>query len=176
MHIYTGKGFVEQASDFDLRSPKGAFIGWLLNNRSAQHMYDFANFIGVVYPVPPDELHATICYAPDARLDQTLFGDHPLPMPVELNHHNRPVTRILGKPGSRGALVTAYDSDQLYARHRYWQDQGLEHTFPGFLCHVTLSYDSSAQDPEVVKRLIRCPCSLPVVFDRERIAVPNPSY
>ena len=173
MLIFTGSHFVEQA--FDSRTAAGAFVGWMLSHKTAQDIYDWANFVGVCNLLDPEEMHCTMMYAPDARLESDAFGERPLPMPVEVGRHNLPQTRVLGKPGSAGALVTTYDSEQLHARHRYWRDErNLVHSFPTFLPHVTLSYDAASQRPDVMQIMHRCPCMLPVTFDRERVALANP--
>jgi hypothetical protein len=173
--IYSpNRGFVETA--FDRRTATGAFVGWLMTSRTAQDIYSWANFIGVVDLVHPESLHVTIAYDPDKRLESDVFGDRPLKIPIELGRHNRPTTRILGKVGSPGALVTTFDSDHLHARHRYYRDElGFKHSFPSYTPHVTLSYDASAQRPEVLQQLMRCPCGLPFAFAIERIAPANPS-
>lgn len=179
MFIYDpNRGFVQQpfvAMASDTRTAAGAFVGWLMTSRTARDIYDWANYIGVVNVVDPADMHATIIYAPDERLESDVHGDKPLPMPVELGQYNNPQTRILGKPGSPGALVTAFDSDRLAARHRYYRDvRGFKHSFPEYLPHVTLSYDAASQDPQVIGHLIRFPCCLPFCFDRERVAPANP--
>ena len=168
MLIFSSNKFIESA-ELDTRTAAGAYVAWLLSPRSAQEMYDLANYIGVVDVVPPSEMHCSIIYAPDDTLESDIHGDHPLPMPVEVNHHNRPQTRILGKVGEAGALVTTYDSDALMQRHFQYRDMGLRHSHPSFIPHVTLSYDASIQDPEVMKRMMKVPCEVPIVFDRERV-------
>ena len=168
MLIFNGRHFVESA-ELDTRTAAGAYVAWLLSSKSAQEMYDWANYIGLINVVSPSEMHATIIYAPDDKLESDIHGDRPLPMPIEVNHHNRPQTRIFGKVGEAGALVTTYDSDALTRRHFQFQDLGLRHGHPSFVPHVTLSYDASAQCPKVMERMMRVPCELPIVFDRERI-------
>lgn len=168
-----GRGFVERAAA--LPPAAGTFVAWMLTDKTAREMRDWADFMGVVSLIPPEELHATIMYAPDQRLERDLHGDRPLPYPLALGRYNLPATRVLGKPGDPGALVTTFDSDRLAERHRYYRDvHGLTGTFPDYLPHISMSYDASAQRPEVMRRLMRCPCMMPISFDRERVADANP--
>jgi len=169
MLVFNGTHFTECAK----QDTTGTYVAWLLSPRSSQDIFEWAKYNGITDLVPPTEMHATIMYAPKDELESSIHGDHPLPMPVEINHHNRPKTRILGKAGKAGALVTTYDSDALTRRHFQYQDMGLRHAQETFLPHVTLSYDASAQCPKVMKRLMCVPCELPVVFDRERVTYTN---
>jgi hypothetical protein len=159
----------QETSAKDDNKPKGCYVAWLLSPRSAEEIASWANYMGIVDVVSPTEMHCSIMYAPDETLESDIHGDHLLPMPVEINHHNRPQTRILGKAGDAGALVTAYDSDLATRRHFQYRDMGLRPSFPTFIPHVTLSYDAHMQCPHVMKRLMQVPCELPVVFDRERV-------
>jgi hypothetical protein len=168
MKYFTGKNFIEISSD-DFHYKPGVFVGWLLSAASAENLYNFAKLQGVQHINPPEEMHCTIIYSPSSYTDK--FGDFYLKMPIELNSHSSPTTRILGKPGSEGALVTTYHSTILANRHRYWRDEkNMQHSYPDFLPHVTLSYNALEQDPIVVKRLINYPCQIPIAFDRERIS------
>lgn len=166
MKFFDGQRFVEQADEF---APKGIFVGWMLSPTTAWNLFNFASFHGVKDVVHPDDMHCTIIYSPNGYHDK--FGDTRLKMPIEVSHNNQPSTRILGKPGTEGALVTTYYSHQLADRHRYWRDEkGCDTTFPDFLPHVTLSYNAMDQDPTVIKRLIDYPCYIPLTFDRERVS------
>src|ERR1700735_1996125 len=143
--IFAGRSFREQASN---ETPKGAYVAWLLSHRSARDIHGWARMMGVSNIVDPEEMHCTIICDPEKALAFGLHGDRPLSCPIELGYHNRPQTRILGQAGKSGALVTAYDSDLLAERHRFFRENfDLHPTFPSFIPHVTLSYDAHVQAP-----------------------------
>jgi 2'-5' RNA ligase len=171
---YQGVTIVRLERALDLKTPRGAFVAWMLSSKTAREMFDWASYMGVQNVVPPEEMHATIIYAPESPLDSDLHGTRPLQMPIELSHLNRPKTRVFGEAGSAGCLVTTYDSDQLAARHRFFRDTfNLIPTFPTFVPHITLSYDAHSQRPEVMRILMSSPCGMPITLDRERIAFPH---
>ena len=151
-------------------SSVGAYVAWLLSPQSADSLSGWCRLMGLRDSVPPEDMHATVIYAPDGELDPCMHGDRPLPRPVELSRFNNPTSAVLGRPGSAGALVTRYDSEALASRHRYWRDEhGLKHSFPSYTPHVTVSYDAESVPQDVRRRVMANPYCGPLAFDRERI-------
>ena len=172
---YAFEGIPYKTSAITPLKPRGTFVAWMLSPKSAQDVAAWARMIGVPNIVPPDEMHATIMHSADAAVSPDEHGEHPLPMPVELGRYNLPRTEVLGKAGSKGALVTTYDAPRLTARHYFWRDQrGLVHGHEDFVPHVTVSYDASSIPADVYRRAMEHPCPIPVAFDRERVAHCNP--
>ena len=172
MTLFDGRVFREQAAED--AQPQGAYVALLVSPQSARDVHGWARLMGLTDLVPPDALHATLMYSREMGLDESMHGDSPLPAPITVDRHNLPRVNVLGRPGDAGALVQEYDCDRLQAAHRELRDRyGLEHSFPEYRPHVTLSYDASSVPRHVLARLIRSPYPGPLVFDRRRVAFCN---
>ena len=110
----------------------------------ARKIYNHLTSIGITDQIPADDLHVTVMYSKDKRIDTT-------PKPNEVysaKQIGEPV--IMGKDPWR-ALVLKLDSDLLHARFVELVLSGAEHSYPDFTPHISLKYSPSDSDLQLLK-------------------------
>ena len=136
MLTYRNGRFVEVAS------AKGAYVCWLLSHSSAALLNDWMKFVGVPDPTPEDELHATIMHCTGKGIDKERHGDYRMAVPYsDTSTGECRKSSILGKTRADGSLVVELmGARPLHQRHEHYRDfEGLNHSFPEFRPHVTLT-------------------------------------
>lgn len=111
---------------------------------TARKIYNHLMSIGITDQIPVDELHVTVMYSKNKRIDTV-----PKPKDIyQAKQIGEPV--IVGKDPWR-ALVLKLDSDLLHARFVELVLSGAEHSYPYFTPHISLKYSPSESDLQLLK-------------------------
>lgn len=146
----------------------GTYIAWLLSENSALLLHDWMQFVGVPNPVPPEDLHCTLAYSPGCFVDESMHGEWHLGTPYGCFDNNDRKISVFGK--SEPTIVLEIGGTPIHRRHEFYRDyHGLEHGFPEFKPHVSLTYDAEKFPRDVLQRITSRPFRAPITFDRERI-------
>lgn len=110
----------------------------------ARKIYNHLTSIGITDQIPVDDLHVTVMYSKDKRIDAVAK-----PKDIyQAKQIGEPV--IMGKDPWR-ALVLKLDSDLLHARFVELVLSGAEHSYPDFTPHISLKYSPSESDLQLLK-------------------------
>lgn len=128
-------------------SSGGTYVCVLPNAMSKIRLLQIGRLLGFDLRGDLDELHSTLMYSRghfpfDDRVDPRL-------------EHPATITDIEFWPGhdNEGYLVLTLESQSLQERHRSWLDQGLVHSFPDYLPHVTLKSSLGVLTDELRSRI-----------------------
>lgn len=104
---------------------------------NAAELHKWAEGAGIKNLVPPAEMHSTIVYSKADTPDM-----EPMKDPVMVSGGKRSIEKL----GDKGAIVLKFESPVLQEQHKTAKTAGASHSFPGFIPHVTLSYDAGDVD------------------------------
>lgn len=137
---------------------ENGYVSVKLHKDDAKDIKKHLTNIGIKGCIAPSDLHCTLFYCPDG---------------MEVMDHNPKTTytaqctgryEILGNPPWK-ALVLHLKSPELVKRHNEIKSSGYEHSHPSFKLHLSLKYDATDKDLELIKEN---PISLETLrFDNE---------
>lgn len=95
--------------------------------------------------LPPEEMHATVCYS-KGPVDWAQWEPDGDPLVVQPDE-----PREIKPLGKDGAVVLRFGSRDLAARHQEFRDKGATWDHPSYQPHVTITYDGGDVAPDELK-------------------------
>ena len=94
--------------------------------------------------IEPHALHCTLIY--DKRDEK----DIPVPSKPEQLYYCGKVTDV---EGLGNAVVLTIKCEDLHKRFNKLIEEGFQHSFPNYKCHVSLAYNPTKEDIDIIKHL-----------------------
>lgn len=135
---------VDPAS-FAAIDPRPLYVYRSLENAGA--LIAWAKKQGFVSTLPANEMHVTVAYSKRAVNWFAIPSAWSTSSKVTVGKGG---ARAVAKLGDEGAVVLHFVADDLAWRHKEICDAGASWDFPGYLPHVTISYDGSGIDLEKI--------------------------
>lgn len=126
--------YAELARHFGIElAPRSLYVRRDLLN--GNQFAEWAKAQGFATTLPPEELHATVCYSKGEVLWEC-FKPDPGPLVVPAGSPGRTVMPL----GSEGAVVLRFAAPELEARHAEFGEGGATWDYPSYHPHVTITY------------------------------------
>lgn len=120
----------------------GTYAKLILSDKSKQQISEFLKVLNIENPTLEQELHATLIQSRDTNVN---LGDVDINFPITADGSE---FQIFKTAVDDNCLVLLLDSPQLHSIHHYIRDNyNLNHDYPAYHPHITLSYDYSQPPP-----------------------------
>lgn len=136
---------------------QGTYSSYKLTQKSADRLYNWMESVGIVDPVPKEDLHITVTYS-EVPVDIVASKEM-----IVLDASDF-VFDMLGE--DKGAFVISVRSKELERVFNAAIDSGATNKWPKYHPHITLSYNASANE-EIVSELT--PPTFDIILSHEEV-------